>query len=145
MENRFLFPNSRKCILLSSFSHLEGRKKHRGRAVIATLFNSGRHLYFDQSWPRWYEAYDQPLYFLRYKEFCGDGMTINDVHVQHLGHINGVSGGEATVRIEYGNVQWTVSCNPCRLYYLIDFFDEAQALFVSDNFVVLPRTLLEQG
>jgi len=112
--------------------------------VAATLFNSGKHLYWDQSWPRWYNTFDQPLFFLPFREFSEFGGNLGSVRIQHMGHLYGVLGGIARVGLDYRGIHWNLQCEPLRLYYLVDF-DGPQAWFASQNFVKLPRELLSHG
>ena len=142
--NRIQFPGVHLVTPISAVP--EGgsnRKRLSATSVAATLFNSGKHLYFERSWPSWYQAYDQPLHFLPYKEYSGVGRWIGNVRVQHLGHLYGLHGGPAQVAVAYQGVEWRIKCVPCCLYWVIDF-DGSQAVFYRER-VVLPRQLLSHG
>ena len=143
--NRFLFSGSNLVELSSSVSGCNSNNRVLfGSRVIATLFNGGRHLYFDQNWPRRYFDGEQRLHFLRYMEFCGVGRHLSDVHIQHMGHLYGLNGGPAQVAVSCCGVLWKLRCVKCRLYHVIDF-GGPQAVFVSKEPVVLPRSLLSFG
>ena len=109
--------------------------------TIVTLFNSGRHLYIDLQPPRWYEAWEQPLIPLRYKDFCGSGKTVYGIRIQHLGHIFGVHGGDARTLVTFGMTQWNITLVPCRLYTLTSLSGH-QTWFRNRRVSVLPKQLL---
>ncbi len=142
----FKFPEAHKSILLSL-----GRrtpyvlpKKLHGVDAPLILFNSGKHLYTDLGFPRWYSEYDQQLHFLRYREYCGEGKYWYGVKVQHLGHKFGIQGGDATVRVTYTDFIFEATLVPCRLYFIVDF-NLAVGLFMRNRPTVLPKTLLTKG
>lgn len=119
----------------------EGRFNLRGSQTVVTLFNSGRHLYMDPDTPHWYEEGDQPLVPLRYKDFCGCGREIYGVHIQHLGHLHGIDGGEARAVITFGFDQWDITIVPCSIYTL-SCVNGHLIWFQNRRWSVLPKQLL---
>ncbi len=140
----FCFPGSHLVKSISPLPYMPGERTRDASRVIATLFNSGQHLYWDLSPPRWYGEFDQPLVFLSYRDFSGCGRMLAGAQIQHLGHLYGVRGGPAQVAVEHGFTRWRLTCKPCILYYIIDF-SGIQGVFQSRRSAVLSRRLLSHG
>lgn len=142
----FKFPEAYKSTLLSLGRRVPYTlpKKLRGVTAPLILFNSGKHLYADLGFPRWYSEYDQQLHFLRYREYCGEGKSWCGMKIQHLGHKLGIHGGDATVRVTYTDFVFEITVVPCRLYFIVDF-NLTVGLFMLNRPTVLPRTLLTKG
>jgi hypothetical protein len=141
---RRIFPGSHWCERLSCLSHTPRGYRLSDQEIIATLYNSGQHLYYDRRWPCQYKPYDQRLFFLPFREFCGHGRSLGDVHIQHFGHLYGLSGGPAQVAVEYNGIRWELRCEPKRFYYIVDF-DGPQAVFANRMLATLPWQLLSHG
>ncbi len=146
------FPGIRRCVNAgfagSPPYRKPGPKTWAGSRVLANVFNSGRHIYCDpfQSFPnRWYEAYDQPLTFLPFKEYCGVGALVpyGNFHLRHLGHLHGLEGGNAQVEIDLGGWVWRCVILPCAMWRIIEFDGGFQGAFV--NYLKMPRPLLSHG
>lgn len=139
---KFVFLQSHRCTLLTlGCCYAPLPRKLRGLHAPILLFNSGNHLYADVGFPRWYHGYEQPLQFLSYRNWCGEGDHWNGVRVQHLGHLYGVNGGDAQVRLSYRGFVFQQKLIPCRLYVLVDC-GEAVGLFMHNRTAVLPKNLL---
>lgn len=140
MSKRYLVGSQ----LFLRISDIKPGSWRKGIEPIVTLFNSGKHLYIDLEPPHWYEEWEQPIIFLNYREYCGNGKDIYGIRVQHLGHLFGVLGGDARVALTLGSTKWNINLNPCRLY-TIAMMHAQQVLFMSNKVVVLPKTLLSRG
>jgi len=127
-------------------SGLEGARSRRYPKffMIATFFNSGRHLYWSQDWPRWYYENDPPLAFVSYRHFRGCGRLIGEARIQHFGHLYGLNGGSAQVAVEYAGRRWEICCLPHRIFYVVDIRGQ-QMVAMSKRPVTLPRALLSHG
>ena len=117
-----------------------------GQQVLAVLYNSGRHLYWDWSdrWPQKYEDWEQPWEWLGYRKFRNGG-RLSHCALYHLGHGPAAIGYAEVAIVTKNHVHRDVRLNPGTVYYLIDFGKGAETLFPGKPNVVVPQELLLLG
>ncbi|MDB5264575.1 MAG: hypothetical protein JWN64_146 [Parcubacteria group bacterium] len=92
----------------------------RDRIFVAAIHNSGKHLQLSR-----HLSHQGAFHFtlLPYRLFCGNGAWISSValQVQHLGHLHGIEGGEATtVLTTRMGERFNLKLEPRDTYYLFD-------------------------